>query len=192
LKVTQTRDNIVMNRFRLILLLAIVGIVFIAGLLAPKWYYAHQSTKLSATFHNELAGLGARSIPSGDVPVGAILVYHDSIIGRGYNTVLKDHAAGGHAEINAISDAMQKLGMVRFRTLDHSALTLFSTYEPCPMCKGAIEEYHIKKVVFIKPKIMKDWLQSDLKNIRYEWYKRRTLPDGLQDSLFRLYPDYKE
>ncbi|MBK8340910.1 MAG: nucleoside deaminase [Flavobacteriales bacterium] len=85
-----------------------------------------------------LANLGKEAISSGDVPVAALLLYNDDVIGRGYNTVRRDGNAGGHAEVNAISDAFRSLGWERFERLDRDRMVLLTTFEPCAMCKGLI------------------------------------------------------
>lgn len=73
--------------------------------------------------------LAEQAYEEGEIPVGAIVVYNDQIVGKGYNQVerLKDPTA--HAEMIAISAACD--------TLDNKYLTdatLYVTLEPCPMC----------------------------------------------------------
>lgn len=79
----------------------------------------------------------------GDVPVGAVAVYRDRIIGRGYNKKEIDKDPTGHAEIAALRSAAKYLD--RWRLCD---VTLFVTMEPCPMCAGAILQARIKTLVF--------------------------------------------
>ena len=69
----------------------------------------------------------------GEVPVGAVIVKNNRIIGRGHNRVeaLKDPTA--HAEILAITSAANTLGDWRL-----NGCTIYVTLEPCPMCAGAI------------------------------------------------------
>ncbi|MBK9759331.1 MAG: nucleoside deaminase [Flavobacteriales bacterium] len=138
----------------------------------------------------ELRNLGVRAIPARDVPVAALLLFGDSIIGRGFNTVRRDGNAGGHAEINTITDAMRSFGIDAFNKLDRDRLTLISTFEPCAMCKGAILEYRIRNVRYVKAKSMLHWLREDLRGISYDIGKTRIGPVGLQDSLFRMHPNY--
>ena len=78
-----------------------------------------------------------------EVPVGAIIVHNDRIIGEGYNLreTLKDPTA--HAEMIAITQAADALGS--WRLLD---CTLYATLEPCPMCAGAIVQARIPRVVY--------------------------------------------
>jgi tRNA(adenine34) deaminase len=77
-----------------------------------------------------------------EVPVGAVIVYKDIIIGRGYNKreTLRDPTA--HAEIIAIKEASNYLGQWRL-----SQCTLYVTLEPCAMCAGAIVNSRIDRVV---------------------------------------------
>lgn len=77
-------------------------------------------------------------------PFGALIVDKDgNILAVASNSVLKDHDATAHAEINAIRTASKKIG-----THDLSGCTLYTTCYPCPMCLGAIIWSNIKKVYF--------------------------------------------
>jgi len=86
---------------------------------------------------------GLKAMDEGEVPVGAVIVKDDKIIGRGHNRVesLRDPTA--HAEIIAISSACNTIGDWR---LNDS--TLYVTVEPCLMCGGAIIHSRIDKVVY--------------------------------------------
>jgi len=83
------------------------------------------------------------SAENGEVPVGAIIVRQDAVIGRAHNQVelLKDPTA--HAEMIAITQAASSVGD---RRLEET--TLYVTKEPCPMCAGAIVLARIPVVVF--------------------------------------------
>lgn len=80
---------------------------------------------------------------NGEVPIGAIIVHQQRIIGRAYNQVelLKDPTA--HAEILAITQAAAALGDWRLLNT-----TLYVTKEPCPMCAGAIVLARIPRLVY--------------------------------------------
>ena len=78
-----------------------------------------------------------------EVPVGAVLVFEDKIIGRGYNQVEKLKDATAHAEMIAITAAENHLGDWRLTDCD-----IYITVEPCLMCTGAILSSRIKRIYF--------------------------------------------
>lgn len=79
----------------------------------------------------------------GEVPVGAVVVKDNKIIGEGYNRRETDGSATAHAEILAIEAACKTLGSWRLENC-----TMYVTLEPCAMCTGAIINSRIKMVVF--------------------------------------------
>lgn len=79
----------------------------------------------------------------GEVPIGAIVVKDDVIIGRGYNLRETGLDPTAHAEMIAIRQASQHLGAWRL-----SGCTLYVTLEPCPMCAGAIVQGRVDHVVY--------------------------------------------
>ncbi|HEY5933575.1 MAG TPA: tRNA adenosine(34) deaminase TadA [Kofleriaceae bacterium] len=79
---------------------------------------------------------------TGDVPVGALVVQGETIIGRGRNRRELDGDPTGHAELVALREAARTLGMWRVEA------TLYVTQEPCPMCAGAIVNARVKRLVF--------------------------------------------
>jgi tRNA(adenine34) deaminase len=80
---------------------------------------------------------------NGEVPVGAIVVHEDNIIGRGQNRVLRDSDPTAHAEIVALREA--GLALKNYRLED---CTLYATLEPCAMCAGAILHARIARLVY--------------------------------------------
>lgn len=76
-----------------------------------------------------------------EMPVGAVIVYNNEIIGRGYNRKEKDKNALYHAEMIAINEACKRIGDWRLNECE-----MYVTMEPCLMCMGAIIESRIKKV----------------------------------------------
>jgi tRNA(adenine34) deaminase len=79
---------------------------------------------------------------AGDVPVGAVIVIEDRIVGRGRNRREVDRDPTAHAEIVALRDAAQVLGQWRVEG------TLVVTQEPCPMCAGALVNARVARLVF--------------------------------------------
>jgi len=158
----------------------------------PLLYHFHPNENPGSSQLQSLIENASQSLKSMDVPVGALLIYNDTILSTGFNTVYRDSNAGGHAEINAISNAVHQIGFERFSKLDRKKLILVSTFEPCMMCKGAIIEYNIRRVYFLKGKGLMHWWKNDLKQLRYEWNKYQMDGEGIQDSLFMLHPLYKK
>lgn len=79
----------------------------------------------------------------GEVPVGAVLVLDNHIIGEGYNQPILSHDPTAHAEVVAIRQAAQNLQNYRLENI-----TLYVTLEPCTMCVGALVHARINRVVF--------------------------------------------
>ena len=92
---------------------------------------------------SEAFKLAEKAFSLDEVPVGAVVVCFDSIIGKGYNQreSLSDPTA--HAEILAITAAANTLENWRL-----SECTMYVTKEPCTMCAGAIINSRIKRLVF--------------------------------------------
>ena len=80
---------------------------------------------------------------AGEVPVGALVVHHGKIIGRGQNRVLRDSDPTAHAEIIALREAGQRIANYRL-----TGCTLYVTLEPCAMCAGAILHSRIGRLVY--------------------------------------------
>jgi tRNA(adenine34) deaminase len=78
-----------------------------------------------------------------EVPVGAVIVFENRIIGRAHNQreQLKDPTA--HAEILALTQASAELGSWRL-----NGTTMYVTLEPCPMCAGALVNARVDRLVF--------------------------------------------
>ena len=83
---------------------------------------------------------------NGEVPVGAVVVHNNQIIGRGQNRVLRDNDPTAHAEIVALREA--GLALKNYR-LENCAL--YATLEPCAMCAGAILHARIARLVYAAP-----------------------------------------
>ena len=80
---------------------------------------------------------------AGEVPVGAVVVRGDEVIGAGANRTVRDQDASAHAEMLAVRAACAALGSWRL-----SGCTLYVTLEPCAMCAGALVLARVDRVVF--------------------------------------------
>ena len=86
--------------------------------------------------------LAREAAAEGEVPVGAVVVRDDQVIGTGRNRRKKAGNALAHAEVEAIDAACRTLGGWQL-----VGCTLYVTLEPCPMCAGAIINARIERVV---------------------------------------------
>jgi tRNA(adenine34) deaminase len=78
-----------------------------------------------------------------EVPVGAVIVHDDRVIGAAHNRSIQLRDPTAHAEMMAITQAAEAIGDWRLENC-----TLYATLEPCPMCAGAILQSRIPHVVF--------------------------------------------
>ena len=84
-----------------------------------------------------------KALAEGEVPVGAVVVVGDRVVGRGHNQVegLGDPTA--HAEILAIGAASRSLEATRL-----TEASIYVTMEPCPMCAGAIVLARLRRLAY--------------------------------------------
>ena len=86
------------------------------------------------------------SFNNNEVPVGAIIVKDNEVIGSGRNRVIHTNNATSHAEINAIIDASKNTNNYRLNNAK-----MYVTLEPCHMCAKAIIDARIDEVIFAAP-----------------------------------------
>jgi len=94
-------------------------------------------------FMRQALAMAREAAARGEVPVGAVVVRENMVIGKGFNQTETTGDPTAHAEIMAIRQAAATLGDWRL-----SGCTLFSTLEPCPMCFGAAGQARVQAVVF--------------------------------------------
>jgi len=80
-----------------------------------------------------------KSYAEGGIPIGAVLVHNDKIIGSGHNQRVQKLSPILHGEMDCFENAG--------RYADYSNMTLYTTLSPCMMCSGTIIQFKIKKVV---------------------------------------------
>ena len=91
----------------------------------------------------EALRLAYKAKKKGEVPIGAVVVLNDKIVGRGYNLRTRLQMATAHAEVRAIDRACKKIKSWRLQGAE-----IYVTLEPCPMCMGAILNARIDRVYF--------------------------------------------
>ena len=87
--------------------------------------------------------LAKECFDEGEVPVGAVIVKDEKIIGEGKNKVIFENDVTSHAEINAIRDASKTIQNYRLNDC-----SMFVTLEPCHMCAKAAVDARISSVIF--------------------------------------------
>ena len=97
----------------------------------------------------------AKAREAGEVPVGAVVVLDDAIIGTGFNQPITSHDPTAHAEVVAIRAAARAAGNYRL-----TGATLYVTVEPCLMCVGAMVHARIGLLVYGAPEPKAGAIQS--------------------------------
>ncbi|MGI9344275.1 MAG: tRNA adenosine(34) deaminase TadA [Gammaproteobacteria bacterium] len=90
--------------------------------------------------------LAQRAEAEGEVPVGAVLVRDNELVGEGWNRPVGESDPTAHAEIRALRQAGAALA--NYRLVD---TTLYVTMEPCPMCAGALVHARVARLVYGAP-----------------------------------------
>ncbi len=94
-------------------------------------------------FMNVALELARQGLAAGEVPVGAVVVVGNEIVGSGSNSPIRLGDPTAHAEILALREAAAHTGNYRLENA-----TLYVTLEPCPMCAGAVVNARIRRLVF--------------------------------------------
>lgn len=123
---------------------------------------------------DEILKLSKKAYINNDVPVGAIVVFNNEIIGRGYNKRNRCNDIMGHAEIIAIRKATKKIKDWRLNECD-----LYVTLEPCSMCKEIIKQARIRTVFYLidKPDYKKEYNKTSFEKIE--------CPDSFQQHIYK-------
>ncbi len=96
-----------------------------------------------AAYMRRALELARHAEEAGEVPVGALVVLNDEIIGEGWNQPIVAHDPTAHAEIVALRAAA-----ARIRNYRLSDTVLYVTLEPCAMCAGAMVHARVARVVY--------------------------------------------
>ncbi|MBA2853926.1 cytosine deaminase [Methanococcus maripaludis] len=92
-------------------------------------------------FMDEAINEAKLGLEEGGIPIGAVLVYENKIIGRGHNRRVQNNSSILHAEMDALENAGRLTSDI------YKNCELYTTLSPCIMCSGAVLLYKIKKVV---------------------------------------------
>lgn len=104
---------------------------------------------MEEAFMEEAFEQAREALAAGEVPVGCVFVYNNTIIARGRNTVNETHNATRHAEINCVD---RTLDWCRAMGLDQRAvfpaIEIYVTVEPCGMCADALGQLGVARLVY--------------------------------------------
>lgn len=110
-----------------------------------------------------------------EIPVGAVVVYQDKIIGEGFNQSIMLNDPSAHAEMIAIRQAGVYLN--NYRLLN---CTLYVTLEPCPMCAGLLVHSRINRLVYASPDLKTGAAGSALNLVNNEQFNHQiAVTDGI-------------
>jgi tRNA(adenine34) deaminase len=114
-----------------------------------------------------------RALEAGEVPVGAVVVADETVVGRGWNRNISGNDPTAHAEIMALREAGKSLGNHRLGACD-----LFVTIEPCAMCAGAAVHARVRRLVYGADDLKAGAVQSVLQVVNHAKLNHRMEVQG--------------
>ena len=131
-----------------------------------------------ATWMREAHRQALLALKTGEVPVGAVVVVEDEIVGTGFNQSVGTGDPTAHAEILALQQAARTVRNYRL-----TAATLYVTIEPCLMCAGALVHARISTLVFGAPEPRAGAVQSVMRALDHPSLNHRVeVVAGVQES----------
>ncbi len=103
-----------------------------------------------------------QALDAGEVPIGAVVVLDERIVGIGFNQPIRRVDPTAHAEVIALRDAAQAVGNYRL-----TGATLYVTVEPCLMCVGALVHARIATLVYGAAEPKAGAIQSTLRALEH-------------------------
>ena len=128
-----------------------------------------------------------KALKKGEVPIGAVVVLGDKIIGRGYNQPITTKDPTAHAEIIALKEASNRLDNYRL-----NEAIIYTTLEPCFMCSGALVHARIKKIIFAAQDIKSGVVVNNGGLIQSEFLNHKVSFEGgiLEKEASKLLKDF--
>ncbi|HDY97950.1 MAG TPA: tRNA adenosine(34) deaminase TadA [Pseudomonas sabulinigri] len=114
-----------------------------------------------------------RAADRGEVPVGAVLVQDDQVIGRGFNQPISSNDPSAHAEMVAIRQAATAAQNYRL-----PGSTLYVTLEPCTMCAGLLVHSRVGRLVYGAQEPKSGAILSRSQVLKQPWMNHRMLVEG--------------
>lgn len=124
---------------------------------------------------------------NGEVPVGAVLVLNNEIIGEGYNQLITTNDPTAHAEIMALRDAGRRMKNYRL-----PGSCLYVTLEPCSMCAGALVHARVQHLVFAAAEPRAGVIVSQARFLEQDFLNHRLSHEGgvLENESSQLLRDF--
>ena len=126
--------------------------------------------------------IAEKGLSEGEVPIGAVVVYENKVIARGYNRRARLQLASAHAEMMAIDKACKKFHSWRLP----EGCELYVTLEPCPMCMGASLNARVDKIFFGAYEQKGRSLTSELADANLLNHKTEVLGGVLEEECSQL------
>ena len=127
-----------------------------------------------------------RGLAQGEVPIGAVVVYGDEVVARGYNRRAKLQLASAHAEMMAIDKACKKFHSWRLP----EGCELYVTLEPCPLCMGAALNARVDRLYFGAYEQKGRSLTKELSEANLLNHKTETVGGVLEEECSALLTDF--
>ncbi|MBQ7369553.1 MAG: nucleoside deaminase [Clostridia bacterium] len=137
-------------------------------------------------FMRKAIAVAKRGLKQGEVPIGAVIVYENEVVARGYNRRAKLQLASAHAEMMAIDKACKKFHSWRLP----EGCELYVTLEPCPMCMGASLNARVSKLYFGAYEQKGRSLTNELASANLLNHKTEVVGGVLEKECSRLLTDF--
>lgn len=124
-------------------------------------------------FMRQALQLARQGAELGEVPVGAVLVRDNEVLGTGFNQPISLHDPSAHAEMLAIRQASASLGNYRL-----PGCTLYVTLEPCSMCAGLLVHARIERLVYAASEPRSGAIRSRTRLLDNGWLNHRVMVEG--------------
>lgn len=137
-------------------------------------------------FMREALKSARRGFDDGEVPIGAVVVYQNKVVSRGYNRRTKWQLASAHAEMLAIDKACKKFHSWRLP----EGCELYVTLEPCPMCMGACLNARVDKVYYGAKEQKGRSLTGEIANANLLNHKTEVVGGVLEDDCSSILTEF--
>lgn len=128
--------------------------------------------------------LADESLKTGDVPIGAIVIQNNEIVGFGWNTREKDQDILGHAEINALMMATKRINNWNLQGCD-----LYVSLKPCSMCIEIIKQCRISNVYYL---LDKSSSKKEYYRTNFEKISNNFLESEYQEKISNFFAELRE